>query len=132
MAEFKLGLVCVGVGISGGNLSRPPAQLEVLHLAAVFDVISCKILEDIILVKILQILETAAAGRIAAVVLSVSGIFFIVSVLSPGWVGGCVRAAAAGISKTDRHAIKRSHCDRPLIANAASLSSLLDGRGAPW
>ena len=44
-------------------------------LAAVFDVISCKILEDIILVKILQILETAAAGRIAAVVLSVSGIF---------------------------------------------------------
>ena len=45
-------------------------------LAAVFDVVSCKILEDIILVKILQILETAAAGRMsAAVVLSVSGIF---------------------------------------------------------
>ena len=28
MATFQLGLVCVGVGISGGNLSRPPAQLE--------------------------------------------------------------------------------------------------------
>ena len=28
VGEFQLGLVCVGVGISGGNLSRPPAQLE--------------------------------------------------------------------------------------------------------
>ena len=28
VGEFQLGLVCVGVGISGGNLNRPPAQLE--------------------------------------------------------------------------------------------------------
>ena len=28
VGKFQLGLVCVGVGISGGNLSRPPAQLE--------------------------------------------------------------------------------------------------------
>ena len=28
VGEFQLGLVCVCVGISGGNLSRPPAQLE--------------------------------------------------------------------------------------------------------
>ena len=36
VGEFQLGLVCVGVGISGGNLNRPPAQTRVGSRAPTF------------------------------------------------------------------------------------------------
>ena len=92
-----------------------------------------QILEDIILVKILQILETAAAGGNCCCCLVVIWKSFIVSVLSPGRVGGCVRAAAAGSSETGQHAIKLTPLLSPYRSGVASLSSseLWTGAG-PW
>ena len=96
----------------------------------VFPCPGAQILKDKILVKILQILETAAAGGNCCCCLVVIWNLFIVSVLSPGWGGGCDRAAAAGISKTDP-------CDKSeslrwtLIAQSSHFARTLGNAGPP-
>ena len=64
---------------------RPPkrmnAALAVFHPRRCLVVIFLTILKEIILVKNTTILETATAGEAVVVVLSLSEIFFIVSVI---------------------------------------------------